>query len=94
MNDDTGITWKEPPMAGKRVWYGLLKEVMERPGEWAHVRTMKRRSGYATVSKLRNHDNPDVRIAIPAGEWEFEGREVEGVDATEIYARYLGPADG
>lgn len=68
-------------------WYATLEPLVERPGDWARVRTFSS-SGGATNAMARLRERT-VEIPEPEGTWEFTTRAAEG-GRRHLYARYLG----
>lgn len=68
---------------------GIVVDLMDRPGEWAEIRTYsgdKRNAGYVYAHNCRTGKN---RSLSPAMGFEVEARSpTDGV--VSIYARYIG----
>ena len=62
---------------------------MERPGQWAKVRTYQ---NSARANSMARHLRHRHNVTIPDGQFEFTSRkQPDGSGA--VYARYLGPED-
>lgn len=91
---DKGVRWEDPPLTswgGARaggIWLRLLTPLMERPGQWAHLRTCPVHSAYGTSASLTKRT-----YNIPPGRWEFCARSINKTTGS-VYGRYLGPEEG
>lgn len=87
-------TWCNPPTHRGRLWVELLTPVMDRPGEWALVRSYDRPEAAQQGAKyLRDSASGRRRGRVPAGQWEFTSRQVQW-DVAEwgVWARWMGEA--
>lgn len=82
------VIWRDPPpqQGVPGVWEPVLRQLMERPGEWGLIR------GTDTVAKAYRH-TANLRharlIKMPEGYWEFTARKTV-FGGGEVYGRYLG----
>jgi hypothetical protein len=74
------------------VWASALAPLIDRPGDWALVRTYDRKPGAVDIVRsLRQAARGLGTVRIPPGRWEFTQRRVRpGVDEWGVWARYLG----
>lgn len=90
------ITWQDPPpIAGPRhpqaIYIEILRRVLERPGEWALIRSGSVDAMHGAAQRLRLR-----QYHVPPGLWEFSVRSFRrGVHVgrggtANLYARYLG----
>lgn len=81
------VIFRNPPVRQgvPGIWEPVLRELMERPGEWGLIRETD------TVEKAYRH-TANLRharlVKIPAGFWEFTARTNGGNG--EVYGRFLG----
>lgn len=86
------LKWCDPPSHPK--WKDRLAPLLERPGEWALVRTYDRaESAHNAAGYLRGSANGSTRSRVPPGRWLFRSRQVD-FDVAEwgVWAKFLGPA--
>lgn len=89
------LEWCDPPGPAFR-WSDLLAPLMERPGQWAMVRTYDRANdAYQAANYLRGASNGTTRSRVPDGRWVFRSRQVD-FDVAEwgVWAKYLGSSTG
>jgi len=90
------VVWEAPhPGFGVGIWAPLLEPLMERPGEWARVRTYRRANpAYQAQKDLTRGANQTSKTMVPPGRWEFKSGKLRPDDGLwAIWARYLGPGE-
>lgn len=84
------IVFESPksPRAGRMssLWTKRLEPLTARPDEWARVLEVDtKQKAYAIASDLKRGV-----LRVPAGKWEFAGRQAEDGVKGFVYARFLG----
>lgn len=89
-NNDTAITWKEPPLPdpgnarGRGKWQMLVKELKQNPGRWA----LAAENTYSTlVTRFKKGEIGDAKPG------DIEARGVKtGPGRADVYVRWVGGA--
>ncbi len=83
----TEVTFRDPPPRKNRTdWARLLTPLIDRPGEWAQVKSYaKPGTAYAAADNFRRGF---VQMPAPPDQWEFAVRELDG--AHWLFVRFVG----